>query len=138
MMQYKSMMYIFLGFLCSHNDECATATCKLTLLNQSLSCSPVSTDGLSAYVSTTSTTSLAISWILTEGVTATSYTISYINTDTQCFTDSDVITGIGANDTMYTVTGLQEDTEYSISVTAILSDGGTGEDNLTASTMATG
>ena len=71
-------------------------------------------------------------------MTATSYNISYTNTDTQCFTDSDVITGIGANDTMYTVTSLQEDTEYSISVTVMLSDGEIGEDNLTASTMATG
>ena len=167
MMQYKSMIYIFLGFLCSHNDECAiaislqahfaesvfilfsclsifkvfyaaicaTATCKLT---QCLSCSHLSTGGLSVYISTTSTTSQVISWILTEGVVVTSYNISYINTDTQCFNDSDVITDIGANETMYTVTGLQEDTEYSISVTAMLSDGGTGEDNLTASTMATG
>ena len=132
------MNYLFFGFLCSHNDECATATCQLTLLNQSLSCSHLSTGALSAYVSTTSTTSLVISWILAKGVTATSYSISYTNTDTQCFTDSDVITDIGANETMYTVTGLQEGTEYSITVTVMLSDGETREDNLTASTMATG
>ena len=137
-MQCKSIIYIFLRFLCSHNDECATATCKLTLLNQSLSCSHLSTGALSVYVSATSTTSLVISWTLTEGVTATSYNISYTNTDTQCFTDSDNFTDIGANETMYTVTGLQEGTEYSISVTAILSDGESGEDSLTASTMATG
>ena len=108
------------------------------MLNQSLSSFHLSTGALSVYVSTTSTTSLVISWILAKGVTATSYNISYTNTDTQCFTDSDVITGIGANDTMYTVTGLQEGTEYSISVTVMLSDGEIGEDNLTASTMATG
>ena len=36
------------------------------------------------------------------------------------------------------MTGLQEGTEYSITVTAMLSDGGSGGDSLTASTMATG
>ena len=112
--------------------------CYFTLLNQYLSSSHLSIGALSVYVSTTSTTSLVISWILAKGVTATSYNISYTNTDTQCFTDSDNFTDIGTNDTTYTVTGLQEDTEYSISVTAMLSDGETGEDNLTASTMATG
>ena len=108
------------------------------LHTQCLSCPHLSKGALSVYVSTTSTTSLAISWILAEGLTASSYNISYTNTDTQCFTDSDNFTDIGANDTMYTVTGLQEGTEYSISVTAMLSDGETGEDNLTASTMVTG
>ena len=104
---------------------------------ESLSCS-LSIGALSVYVSATSTTSLVISWTLAEGLTATSYTISYINTDTQCFTDSDNFTDIGANETMYTVTGLQVGTEYSITVTAMLSDGETGGDSLTASTMATG
>ena len=71
-------------------------------------------------------------------MTATSFTISYSNTDTQCFPDSNDITDIAGSETMYNVTDLQEGTEYSITVTAMLSDGGTGEDSLTASTMATG
>ena len=87
---------------------------------------------------TISTTSLVISWTLAENVTATSFIISYSNTNTQCFTDSDHITDIAASETMYTVHGLQEGTEYSITVTGMLSDGGTGEDSLTATTMATG
>ena len=86
-------------------------------------------------VDSTSTTSLTISWTLDDSVTATSYTISYSNTNTQCFTISNVVT---PSKTMYTLTELQEATEYSITVTAILSDGETGEDNLTATTMATG
>ena len=84
------------------------------------------------------TTSVTITLYLVDGVTA-SYTISYSNTNnTQCFTTSNTISGITASETMYTLTELQEATEYSITVTAILSDGETGEDNLTATTMAAG
>ena len=87
----------------------------------------------------TSTTSLTVSWtVLASDVIATGFTISYSNTDTQCFTVSNDITGIAASETMYTVTDLQQGTEYSITVTAMLSDGGSGGDSLTATTMATG
>ena len=96
------------------------------------------TGTLAVSLSATSTTSLTVSWILAEGVTVTSFTISYSNTDTQCFPDSNDITDIAASETMYTVTGLQEGTEYSITVTAMLSDGGSGGDSLTATTMAAG
>ena len=92
---------------------------------------------LSMSVDSASTTSVIISWTLDDSVTATSYIISYSNTNPPCFTVSyDDITGI--IETMYTLTVLQEATEYSITVTAILSDGETGEDSLTASTMAAG
>ena len=67
-----------------------------------------------------------------------SYIISQSNTNTDCFNDSDDITGIVASETMYTLTDLQEGTEYSITVTATLSDGETAEDNLTATTMTAG
>ena len=94
---------------------------------------------LSVSVDSTSTASLTISWTLDDSVTATSYTISYSNTNTQCFTESyDDITGITDSETMYTLSELQEGAEYSITVTAILSDGQTGEDSLRATTMATG
>ena len=98
----------------------------------------ISADALSALSTvSSSTTSLTISWTLAGGVTATDYTISYSNTNTDCFTDSDTITDIGS-ETMYELTDLEEGTEYSITVTATLSGGGTREDSLTATTMAAG
>ena len=108
------------------------------LLDCESSFTVLSTDVLSVTLVSTSTTSVTVSWTLAEGVIATSFTISYSNTDTQCFTDSNDITGIAGSETMYIVTYLQEGTEYSITVTAMLSDGGSGEDSFTASTMATG
>ena len=106
------------------------------ILFLTLPCVALSTGLLSVSLSATSTTSLTVSWTLAEGVTATSFTISYSNTDNiQCF---NVSLSNTTSETMYTVTGLQEGTEYSITVTAMLSDGGSGEDRLTATTMATG
>ena len=86
-----------------------------------------------------STTSITISWTLADGETAASYSISYSNTNnTQCLTDSNDITDISASETMYTLTDLQEATEYSITVTAILRDGETERENLKASTLPSG
>ena len=99
----------------------------------------VKTDPLSVTLDSTSVTSMTLSWALPEELTATSYTISYSNTNnTQCFTDSNDITDIAASETTYTLTDLQEDTEYSITVTALLSDGETERDTLVAATMASG
>ena len=86
-----------------------------------------------------STTTVTVFWRLLECVTATTYTISYFNTDTDCFTDSSTIPDIGSSETMYTLTGLEEGTEYSITVTATLTGGeGTLENTTTATTMAAG
>ena len=87
--------------------------------------------------SSTTVTSLIISWTLADDVTAIDYTISYFSTD--CPSDTyDDITDIPGRETIYTLTGLEEGTEYSITVTATLSGGGTGEDSITATTMAIG
>ena len=94
-------------------------------------------DPLSVSVDSSSTTSLTISWTLADGLTAiTDYTISYSNTDTECFTTS--YDDITTSQTMTTLDGLEEGTDYSITVTVSLSDGGTGEDSLTATTMTAG
>ena len=90
--------------------------------------------------SSITTDSLTISWTVTElaeDVTVTEYIISYSNTD--CPDDIyDDITGISDSETMYTLDDLKEGTEYSITVTAILSDDGSGSDTVTATTMSVG
>ena len=95
-------------------------------------------DSLSVAVDSLSSTHLNISWVLDYRLITTSYTISYSNTgNTWCFTDSGNITGVAASETMYTL-NLQEDTAYSITVTALLSGGETAEESLTATTMTAG
>ncbi|CAI8050555.1 Receptor-type tyrosine-protein phosphatase delta, partial [Geodia barretti] len=96
---------------------------------------PVETpDGLTVSATPSSSTSLTISWTLEDSLTATSYTISYYNTNTDCFTHSR--SGISASGTSYTLDGLEEGTEYSITVTATLTgNGGTQEGSTTATTL---
>ena len=67
------------------------------------------------------------------------YSISYSNTNnTQCFTDSNDISDISGSETMYTLGSLHKGTEYSITVTAILNDGKTAQDSVTATTLPAG
>ena len=89
-------------------------------------------------VSSTSHNTITISWTLADDVIVTEYIISYSNTD--CPNDIyDDITGISDSETMYTLTDLEEGTEYSITVTAILSDdGGSASDTVTATTLPIG
>ena len=85
-------------------------------------------------------TSLVVKWeFLSTSKTVSTYSISYSNTNnTQCFTDSNDISDISGSETMYNLTGLQEATEYSITVTAILSDEETVDHSLTATTLPAG
>ena len=85
-------------------------------------------------------TSLMVLWeFLLINKTVSTYSISYSNTNnTQCFIDSNDISDISGSETMYNLTGLQEATEYSITVTAILNDEETVEDSLTATTLPDG
>ena len=71
-------------------------------------------------------------------MTATEYIISYSNTDIDCFNISydDITT---SDNITVELTDLEEGTEYSITVTAILSDdGGAGSDTVKATTTAVG
>ena len=97
-----------------------------------------SPDGLSVSVIST-TTSLTISWALVEGVTATSYSISYSATDTDCIPGSNtMIPPIAGSETMYRLDDLEEGTEYSITVTATLTGGGSEQDMAVGTTLAAG
>ena len=116
----KYVMYVFLHVV--------TPLCSFTSSDHSF---------LTKLVSTSST-ALTITLALADGVKATDYSISYSNTNTQCFSDSKDITGITASTTVYTLTGLQETTEYSITVTAILSDGRIEVARLLATTETAG
>ena len=100
-----------------------------------LSCSTLS-KALSVSVGTISTTHITLSWRLVEGLTASSYTISYSNTNTDCFSLSydDITTIVGRN--TLTLNGLEEGTEYSITVTASLSDIGTEEESVMTTTLS--
>ena len=68
----------------------------------------------------------------------TGYSISYSNTDTQCFTDSHTVSGIAAGETSHTLTDLEEATEYTITVTATLAGGDTLDGSVTGTTQALG
>ena len=98
-----------------------------------------SSDALSVMLESKATTSLTISWTLVDGVTATDYTISYSNiNNTECITAGYPDITTGGSESSRVLMGLEEGTEYSITVTATLSGGGTGEDSLTATTMTVG
>ena len=74
--------------------------------------------------------------MLEDGVTANSFILSYVNTNTQCFNATGGVY-IAGTETMYTITDLHEGTEYIITVTAILS-GRITEEVFRASTMVAG
>ena len=90
------------------------------------------------YIESSEATSLIISWTLVSSAAVTGYSISYSNTDTQCFTDSDTVSGIAAGETSHTLADLEEGTEYTITVTALLTGGKTLEDSVTGTTQAVG
>ena len=98
------------------------------------------TEGISVEVDAVNTTTISVSWMVDASITTSAgYTISYSNTDnTECFTDSDTVTGIAASQRSYTVTGLEEATEYNVTVTLLYMSGNTDEDSTSTITSASG
>ena len=74
-------------------------------------------------VSSTNTTTVTITWTLATETTASSYNISYTNTN--CFNITNTITGV--NGSQYTLTGLEEGAKYFITLTASVVEGSAGE-----------
>ena len=88
------------------------------------------------FLESSSSTSLSILWILAENLTATFYTITYTNTNPDCFTT--LYDSIVTIETNTDLSGLEEGTQYSITITTALSSGETGKDGLVATTMPIG
>ena len=81
--------------------------------------------------------SLVIMWELLSTTTLSTLTISYVNfNNIECFTDSNtILTSITAM--IYTLSNLQEATEYSINVSVTLS-GEKETEHLSTATLAAG
>ena len=81
-------------------------------------------------------TSISIQWDVIRAITATSYTISYRNTDnTECFTDANTVTDIDGSAIDYTIGGLEEGTQYTITVAI---EGRADEDTVVQATQDAG
>ena len=90
----------------------------------------------SGSLGTLSFTSLRVS--LEVNTEATSYDIAYVNiNNTGCFHDSNTHS-VNGNENTLVLSDLQENTEYLITVTALLSDGETEEDSFRTIIPATG
>ena len=90
----------------------------------------------SGSLGTLSFTSLRVS--LEVNTEATSYDIAYVNiNNTGCFHDSNTYS-VNGNENTLVLSDLQENTEYLITVTALLSDGETEEDSFRTIIPATG
>ena len=85
-----------------------------------------------------SLTKIWISWTVKQDINVTHYTIAYSNIH-PCFDDSVIIAGtVPGSETMYVLTGVEEGTKYSISVTATVRGWKIGSYTTTAITMTSG
>ena len=85
---------------------------------------------------TSSSTSLTVSWVPAQGVNITAYSIFYVNkNNTNCFETMYEVNDSEGAETIKMLTGLEEGTLYSITLT-LHWDLGTQENTITAATVA--
>ena len=96
-------------------------------------CSP--TDEITITVNAVDVSSIIFSWTRVDGINPTTYTISYSNTNnTQCFNSSFILLQISGSATGHTIDGLEEATEYIITVTMFY-DERSSSDRVAATTL---
>ena len=83
------------------------------------------------FVAGLSSTSILLQFSVIEGVEPSGYTIIYSNTNTQCFSDS---VTLSITDEDYNIEGLEEGTEYTITVILERTDGLSDRDIVIATT----
>ena len=95
---------------------------------------------LHVMVTARESTSLSIMWqLLSTTSTVTTYTISYSNiNNTECYNDNNTINDISNSMTMLILDNLEEATEYSIIVTATLSNSQSQQDSTSETTLPAG
>ena len=100
------------------------------LLCKTVTLSGFSAGALSVVDISTTANSISLRWSVIAGVQPSGYIVSYSNTDnTDCFTISNTVSITDASDMDYVIEGLEEGTEYTITVTLLQDDDGpTDED----------
>ena len=78
---------------------------------------------------------ISFSWTLVHGIKVSSYNISY--TDETCFSDSGTIS-VDSDTVNYTLRGLEEHTQYVITVTALNQSYVVGNDIIKVTTLPVG
>ena len=89
---------------------------------------------LSVSVLGLSFTSILLQFSVIEGVEPSEYTIIYSNTNTQCFSDSGTLSITDASAEGYNIEGLEEGTEYTITVILERTDGLSDRDTVRPTT----
>ena len=85
-----------------------------------------------------SSTSILLNFSVIEGVEPSGYNIIYSNTNTQCFSDSDTLSITDASVEGYNIEGLEEGTEYTITVILERADNASDTDTETVTTADAG
>ena len=78
---------------------------------------------------------MTVPWKLAEGLNATFYSLSYSNTNTDCFNDTGHLITTG---NVFVLHNLQDGAEYSLTVTASLSNGRVEENSTIITTPPSG